>query len=234
MPDLSFGTHFFQDLVEAEIRYLPLYPDAGSFLNTPFLHRAQNLLPTVLPEYERLADTIRVVDVSSASRGRVLRVHMNSELDEAVAILAAPDDAREEVQESIAGKREPQTEVYWRWRMRMVECIASELDAERFGVVAMYVIGSTKNASAGPNSDIDLLIHVRDDESKRHDLELWLHGWSLCLGEMNYLRTGYTSRELLDVHIITDDDISRQTSFAAKIGAVTDAALELTVGTAEQ
>ena len=27
LPDLSFGTHFFQDLVEAEIRYLPLYPD---------------------------------------------------------------------------------------------------------------------------------------------------------------------------------------------------------------
>jgi hypothetical protein len=27
VPDLSFGTHFFQDLVEARIRYLPLYPD---------------------------------------------------------------------------------------------------------------------------------------------------------------------------------------------------------------
>ena len=27
LPDLSFGTHFFQDLVEASIRYLPLYPD---------------------------------------------------------------------------------------------------------------------------------------------------------------------------------------------------------------
>ena len=26
-PDLSFGTHFFQDLVEAAIHYLPLYPD---------------------------------------------------------------------------------------------------------------------------------------------------------------------------------------------------------------
>jgi len=33
LPDLSFGTHFFQDLVESEIRYLPLYPDNGGFLN---------------------------------------------------------------------------------------------------------------------------------------------------------------------------------------------------------
>ncbi|HEY5124760.1 MAG TPA: PEP/pyruvate-binding domain-containing protein, partial [Ignavibacteria bacterium] len=27
LPDLSFGTHFFQDLVESSIRYIPLYPD---------------------------------------------------------------------------------------------------------------------------------------------------------------------------------------------------------------
>lgn len=27
VPELSFGTHFFQDLVESNIRYLPLYPD---------------------------------------------------------------------------------------------------------------------------------------------------------------------------------------------------------------
>jgi pyruvate, water dikinase len=29
VPDLSFGTHFFQDLVEAGIRYLPLFPGDG-------------------------------------------------------------------------------------------------------------------------------------------------------------------------------------------------------------
>ncbi len=40
------------------------------------------------------------------------------------------------------------------------------------------------------------------------------------------------NRGLLEVHIITDDDIERGTSFAAKIGAVTDAALELPLGKA--
>ena len=40
--------------------------------------------------------------------------------------------------------------------------------------------------------------------------------------------------DLLDVHIITDEDVEKRTSFAAKIGAVTDAALELSVGTAER
>ena len=68
------------------------------------------------------------------------------------------------------------------------------------------------------------------DALGRHDLETWLEGWSRCLGEINYQRTGYVNPQLLDVHIITDDDIARNTSFAAKIGAVTDAALELPLG----
>jgi hypothetical protein len=114
--------------------------------------------------------------------------------------------------------------------MQMSEKIAAEIDPDRFGVRALYVIGSTKNASAGPASDIDLLIHFHGTVQQRHDLETWLEAWSLCLGEINYLRTGYTNPDLLDVHIITDDDIARNTSFAAKIGAVTDAALELPLG----
>jgi hypothetical protein len=94
------------------------------------------------------------------------------------------------------------------------------------------VFGSTKNANAGAGSDIDLLLHVAGtDESRRKALETWLEGWSLCLGEMNYLRTGYKTHGLLDVHFVTDEDIARQTSYAAKIGAVTDAARPLPIRT---
>jgi predicted nucleotidyltransferase len=235
LPDLSFGTHFFQDLVESEIRYLPLYPDDNGYLNQRLLHRSPNLLPAMLPDYEHLADTIRVIDIPSASGGRVLRVLMNSELDEAVAILADPREAQNEAQASFEARPARQPDGYWRWRMQMAEKIAADLDADRFGVAAMYVIGSTKNASAGPASDIDLVIHFRGDDGQRRGLESWLEGWSRCLGEINFLRTGYVNRELLDVHIILDDDIEKRTSFAAKIGAVTDAALELPVGrTAEE
>jgi predicted nucleotidyltransferase len=229
LPDLSFGTHFFQDLVESSIRYLPLYPDDddGS-INERFLLRAPNLLPEMLPEYERLADVLRVIDVPSASDGRILRVLMNSDLDRAVGMLARPET--DDVVESRmpASEGHPRVrEQYWRWRMRMAERIAAEIDPRRFGVRAVYLIGSTKNASAGPSSDIDLLIHVGADEQQRHDLEVWLKGWSLCLGEMNYLRTGYQTPELLDVHFVTDEDLAARTSFAAKIDAVTDAAVEL-------
>ncbi len=44
---------------------------------------------------------------------------------------------------------------------------------------------------------------------------------------MNYLRTGYRTENLLDVHLVTDEDIASKDSYAAKIGAVTDAAREL-------
>jgi hypothetical protein len=80
-----------------------------------------------------------------------------------------------------------------------------------------------------------MLVHFRGTEEQRKDLALWLEGWSLCLDEINYLRTGYRSGGLLDVHIVTDEDIARKTSFAVKIDAVTDAAKPLRIaGAGEQ
>jgi hypothetical protein len=234
VPDPSFGTHFFQDLVESSIRYLPLYPDDDSFLNEKLLYRAHNLLGGIAPEFEHLSDVIRVVEVSQMSEGRVLRVLMNAELDQAIALLTEPGKDRAAEPRDVTGTASRLGDGFWRWRMRMAERIAAELDAERFGVAAMYLIGSTKNANAGPNSDIDLLIHVRGDDEQQQALETWLDGWSQCLGELNYMRTGYETGGLLDVHFITDDDIAKQTSYAAKIGAISDAALELPLGSDEE
>lgn len=90
-PELSFGTHFFQDLVESSIRYLPLYPDEeGEALNEEFFRTSENALPRLLPEFRALADTIKVIDIPAATAGRVLRVLMNAERDEAVGILDPP------------------------------------------------------------------------------------------------------------------------------------------------
>lgn len=88
LPDLSFGTHFFQDLVEAEIRYLPLYPDEKDIIfNERFLKGAENILPDVLPEFSFLVDTIRLIDVPKNADGCLLRVLMNADLEKAVGIL---------------------------------------------------------------------------------------------------------------------------------------------------
>jgi len=232
-PDLSFGTHFFQDLVEASIRYLPLYPEDDSQLNERFLRAAPNLLASMLPEHQQLAGTVRVIDVPAASNGRILRVLMNSELAEAVAVLVSPDDERTAPPPEPTRARRHQ-ESYWRWRLQMAERIAAEVDPKRFGVRAMYILGSTKNATAGPSSDIDLLVHFAGSEDQQRELSTWFEGWSLALAEMNYLRTGYRTGGLLDVHLVTDAEIAARTSWAAKIGAVTDAARELELGGARQ
>lgn len=226
-PDLSFGTHFFQDLVEASIRYLPLYPDdEGTLFNEALLQRAPNLLASMLPEYADLADVIRVIDVPDVADGQVLRIAMNADLDEALGYLApASTTVATHVSEEEVGKSPREQD--WRWRLRMAERVASQTAAADLGVVAMYIFGSVKNATAGPGSDIDVLVHFRGTADQRQRLESWLEGWSAALSEMNYLRTGHRIDRILDAQIIDDADIARQTSYAQKIDAVTDAARPL-------
>jgi pyruvate,water dikinase len=233
VPELSFGTHFFQDLVEASIRYLPLYPDEQDVLfNESFFTGAENLLAELAPDFAHLSDVVRVIDVARASGGFVLQVLMNGDSDEAMGVLV---EGRHEAASETAGhghtpasRYEPplqrSDDTHWQWRLRMIEQMAVHLDPLRFGVKALYVFGSTKNATAGPESDVDLLVHVDATEAQRRELSAWFEAWSVCLAELNHLRTGRRSSGLLDVHFITDEDIRNRTSFAAKIGAATDAA----------
>jgi pyruvate,water dikinase len=231
-PDLSFGTHFFQDLVESSIRYLPLYPDdQGIIFNRSFLEENNNLFRELVADYPELDKVIHVIDVKSASQGSVLKILMNAEKNQALAILAPEDDSSEKVERVKDRIQMRSKEDHWRWRFQTAERIASSLDPGRFGVKAIYLFGSTKNATAGPQSDIDLLIHFQGDAQQRKDLMTWLEGWSLSLSEINERRTGYTTSGLLDVHLITDEDIQKRTSFAAKIGASSDAAFPLPLGT---
>jgi len=113
---------------------------------------------------------------------------------------------------------------HWKWRFRMAERISHLMNFEKFGVKAIYLIGSSKNATAGPASDIDLLIHHHADEPQLNCLKSWLDGWSLCLAEENFQRTGYKTDGLIDLHLISDQDIELKTSYAILIGAIDDPA----------
>ena len=141
-------------------------------------------------------------------------------------MLAPPGPA--ELPLTAPGVREDRPgEEHWRWRLRFAQRIAATLDAARYAVKGVYIFGSTKNATAGPGSDIDLILHVAGTEQQNEELSQWLDGWSLALAEMNYLRTGHRAPRILDVHFVTDEDIAAKRSYAAKIGAVTDAARRL-------
>ena len=226
-PDLSFGTHFFQDLVESSIKYLPLYPDEkGITFNENFLTKSENILSNLLPEFTSLEDVIKVIDIRKVTDGKILKILMNADSNEALAFLSV-STKEVHVAEEIELLSSPKSENHWRWRSKMAEHIASEINPGRFGVEGIYVFGSTKNAVAGPASDIDLLIHFRGTDKQKKELMDWLEGWSLCLSEINYQKTGFKSNGLLDIHIVTDDDIKKKTSYAVKIGAVTNAARPL-------
>jgi hypothetical protein len=200
-------------------------------------------LAEVLPDFAFLSDAVRLIDVAQSADGQVLHVLMNADQDKAIGFLAKPSDdsdvpcfeGESRVQESFEYVQpfvssDPSVKVSlnnWQWRYRMVERIASEIEADRFGVAGFYVFGSTKNASARAESGIDVIVHFRGTDDQLTKLQTWLEGWSLCLSEMNYIRTGHKSNGLLNVHIVTDADIERKVGFAAKIGAITDAARPL-------
>ena len=232
MPDPSFGTHFFQDLVETSIRYLPLYPDDhGIIFNEQFLTTTKNILPDMLPDFINLADVVRVIDIPAVTQGQVLQVMMNADKEQALARLTQPSKVVElEARKARGHVYREVTDIHWKWRLQAAECIAGLINPDRYGIKAIYIFGSVNNAIAGPESDIDLLIHFKGTDAQQEDLLLWLDGWNAALSEMNYQRTGYRISELLDVHLVTDEEVRNRTGFASRIGAISDAARPLPVG----
>ena len=60
IPELSFGTHFFQDLVESDIFYVALFPGKpNTIFNIAKLDKFPNELAEVLPEGGKYADVVK-------------------------------------------------------------------------------------------------------------------------------------------------------------------------------
>jgi len=227
IPDLSFGTHFFQDLVESSIKYLPLYPeDDGIIFNEEFLLNSNNIFYQLLPEFSFIKDVIHIIDVPKETDGKILRVLLNSDKDEAIAFIDQPKNSEPTLSLSDISI-EIQQENHWLWRLKMAEAMARQIKYGQYGVKGIYIIGSTKNANAGPTSDIDLIIHFDGNEQDKRELIAWCNGWSLCLSEINFLRTGFKTDGILDIKIITNNEIEKGIGIASKINAITDSARPL-------
>ncbi|MHB1476747.1 MAG: PEP/pyruvate-binding domain-containing protein [Coriobacteriia bacterium] len=62
-PDLSLGTHFFNDLVDLDILYMGITPGSSdSLLNADLLEGLPNALGRLLPEAADANDLVRVID----------------------------------------------------------------------------------------------------------------------------------------------------------------------------
>jgi len=172
--------------------------------DSQFLPEEQKLLDTIAVKISayifkvRLKKTIETID---SEKGKV-----EPPLDNGVPLLSV------------------QSDVHWIWRNEIAQRIADKFDLARFGAKALYLIGSTKNATSGPASDIDFMVHFVGDVHQEREMRCWFDGWSLCLAEENFHRTGYKTDGLIDLHIITDKDIENKNSFAVMINRVTDRA----------
>jgi hypothetical protein len=90
-PDPSFGTHFFQDLVEANIYPLAVYlDDQDAVFNRRFFYDTSNALTAYLPKEAARVDTLRVIEVAAFRPGHHLNLIMDDEQGRAVAFLT-PD-----------------------------------------------------------------------------------------------------------------------------------------------
>jgi hypothetical protein len=231
VPDLSFGTHFFQDLVEASIRYLPLYPDEEDVVfNEEFLLKAENTLTRFLPEFEHIADSLRVINVREATNGMILRLFMNADEDRALAMLADPKSPIAYDGDDFEAIGSDEVKEPLQWRLRMIEALAESLEPERFGVKGVYLFGTVFNETAGPNSDIDLLVRFDGTNRQRDELEIWIEGWNLCLSQINYNKSGYKINKIIDAYIMTDDMINEQPYYKDMIDSSKKTARKLVLG----
>lgn len=88
VPEVSYGTHFFLDLVESGIVFLAVYPDApeSDYADTFFL-QAPNALLSLAPEAGEFTDVLQVIDVPQASAGAHLQLIADASAQQAVAWL---------------------------------------------------------------------------------------------------------------------------------------------------
>jgi hypothetical protein len=87
-PEPSYGTHFFRDLIEAQIYPLALIPDdERAAFRADFFLRAPNILAALLPEEASHAGVVKVIDIPAVASGRYLHLVMDGDQEEAMAYL---------------------------------------------------------------------------------------------------------------------------------------------------
>ena len=92
-PEVSYGTHFFQDLVEADIVIVPLFPDdPGVILNETFLLSSENSLARVAPEVKNCEKVVRVIHVPSVCGGDYLQLYLDADSQRGVGFFGPREE----------------------------------------------------------------------------------------------------------------------------------------------
>jgi hypothetical protein len=91
-PEPSYGTHFFQDLIESQIFPLAVHlDDTDALFNRSFFYDSPNKLTTWLPELTSMQNALKLISVDDVAPGYIMDLIMDSEAGRAVAFLRAED-----------------------------------------------------------------------------------------------------------------------------------------------
>jgi hypothetical protein len=87
-PEASFGTHFFQDLVESNIYPLAIYlDDPDTVFNRDFFYHTPNRLTDILPNEADWNGSLRLIEVSSFKPDHHMELVMDDEEGQVIAYL---------------------------------------------------------------------------------------------------------------------------------------------------
>jgi pyruvate,water dikinase len=92
IPEVSLGTHFFNEIVENDMLYLAVFPDNEEVsFNRKFLDDAPNRLKNILPDYGHWQEAVRVIEPNAIRENLKLCINANAQKQRAVCYLTAED-----------------------------------------------------------------------------------------------------------------------------------------------
>ena len=87
-PEVSYGTHFFNDLVEAEIAPIAIFPDyEESCFNEAFFKESDNILQSITGDFDSVKDAVHVIHVPSSQNGKFLHIYQDSQDQKGIGFL---------------------------------------------------------------------------------------------------------------------------------------------------
>jgi hypothetical protein len=91
-PEVSYGTHFFNDLVEAQITPVAIFPDyTDAVFKEDFFVKTPNQLASMAPDFTSFESAVHVIHVPASSDGRFLQVYQNNQEQKGIGFFALPE-----------------------------------------------------------------------------------------------------------------------------------------------
>ena len=91
-PEVSYGTHFFNDLVEAHIAPIAIFPDnPETTFKEDFFIGTSNQLSLKVPKFTSYESVVHVINVPDSSGGQLLQIYQDNQKQNGVGFVGSPE-----------------------------------------------------------------------------------------------------------------------------------------------